>query len=221
MHDEEVDFLVRFVMESDAIEGIRNDPDEVRRHIEHGMRRDSVVPMGHVGALLYLRSSTVPVGEALVKTVQRLIVDGQHLKGERKLRPEEKGEWRTHDIGIRTSDDITRPVRRIGSRRQDVPQDMAVWIARAHLLDADPCISTPRDRVREIAALHWLYERIHPFSDGNGRSGRALAYYQYLRAGLPKFVFTSHDRGASYYPCFQRSTPELMERYFLERTAVR
>jgi len=218
---QEVEFLTRFVLESDAIEGIRNDPDEVRRHVERGCPNNQSIPEGHAGAVLMLRNASGPLDEALVKLVQRTIVDGQHLKGERKLRPEEKGEWRTHDIPIRSSDDITRPPRRIGSRWQDVPRDMAVWLAHAAVLHGYMRFQSQRQNIIEIAWLHWWFERIHPFSDGNGRSGRALAYYQYLQAGIAPFVFTARDRGMTYYPCFERPIPELMARYFLGRTAAR
>ncbi|HXK36721.1 MAG TPA: Fic family protein [Candidatus Paceibacterota bacterium] len=221
MEVQEVAFLARFVVESDAIEGIRNDPAEVRRRIEQRSRDDRSIPRGHLGAILMLRSAAGPPDDMLVKRVQRTIVDGQHLKGQRKLRPEEKGEWRMHDVVIRSSDDITRPPRRIGSRWQDVPADMAAWLALACDLH-QRCRKQPAHlTIGEIAHLHWRYERIHPFSDGNGRSGRAMAYYQYLQAGLSPFVFPSRDRGMMYYPSFEQCTSEMMERYFLGRGAVR
>ena len=218
MDEREADFLTRFLVESDAIEGIRNDPDEVRQHFERGAPRGPGVPIGHPGALLFLRSMTVPISESLVQRVQRLIVDAQHLKGQRKLHPAEKGAWRTFNVRMRTSDDITRPPRLIGSRWEAVPRDMAIWIAAARLLEEDRD-RTPREHITGIASLHWLYERIHPFADGNGRSGRALVYYLYRRMGLVPFVFTADARHRSYYPCFERSTPELMQRYFLDRSA--
>ena len=34
------------------------------------------------------------------------------------------------------------------------------------------------------AVAHWQFEMIHPFADGNGRTGRALIHYVLARRGL-------------------------------------
>lgn len=39
-----------------------------------------------------------------------------------------------------------------------------------------------------IAEFHAMYERIHPFQDGNGRTGRLLLYRECLRNGIVPFV---------------------------------
>lgn len=218
MDEQEVSFLTRFVVESDAIEGIEDDPAEVKDHLQRGWGRNHRMAPGHAGAILWLRQMEKPLDERTLKRVHLFIVQEQHRQGQRRLLPREIGAWRMHDVCICTSDDITRPARRIGSRWQDVPEDMRHWLGRAELFDQRRGCRV-QDAILEIAALHWRYERIHPFSDGNGRSGRALAYYQYRRAGLAPFVFTVRDRHLTYYPCFERPTPELMQRYFLERTS--
>jgi Fic family protein len=35
-----------------------------------------------------------------------------------------------------------------------------------------------------LAELHIRYERIHPFQDGNGRTGRLILYKECLRKGI-------------------------------------
>ncbi|TGA96346.1 Fic family protein [Sporolactobacillus shoreae] len=45
-----------------------------------------------------------------------------------------------------------------------------------------------------IGEAHIAFERIHPFSDGNGRTGRMLLTYFLLQQNLPPAVISSADR---------------------------
>ncbi len=57
---------------------------------------------------------------------------------------------------------------------QDIAEEIEYWV------DKYGFIST----LTEIAAAHAHFELIHPFGDGNGRVGRALAWEQCLENGL-------------------------------------
>ncbi|MFA6184317.1 MAG: Fic family protein [Parcubacteria group bacterium] len=53
----------------------------------------------------------------------------------------------------------------------------------------------------KIAKFHLDFETIHPFCDGNGRIGRVLMNYQFLRLGLPMIIIRDKEK-AQYYKSF-------------------
>ena len=46
--------------------------------------------------------------------------------------------------------------------------------------------------------LHVVYETIHPFVDGNGRTGRMFMNWHRLKAGLPLLIIKAEERKAYY-----------------------
>ena len=48
--------------------------------------------------------------------------------------------------------------------------------------------------IEAICRQHIAFERIHPFSDGNGRVGRALMVYICLQKGIAPIVVTKEDK---------------------------
>jgi hypothetical protein len=95
---------------------------------------------------------------------------------------EAPGNWRRHEI--HTFPGGMRP-----PSFTDVPALLHDWVARARVLAGEPPI------LPELLA-HWHaeFERIHPFIDGNGRSGRLLLNLLLVRLGYPPMVVESRDR---------------------------
>lgn len=200
-----VEFLTKFIVESDAIESIEDNPNVVRKQLEANS------PEGHVGALLLLESLSYEEGvvltEDIVREVQGLITAEQHVKPGGSVLPlEYVGKYRLVNVLI-------------GGRRAPLPIAVPIlmmdWIMRVENWQKHGFCQANISNLLQIARFHFEYENIHPFADGNGRSGRAIVYYLMRYCDLDPFIFTAADRFETYYRCFQ--DPEAMCKYFEEK----
>lgn len=52
--------------------------------------------------------------------------------------------------------------------------------------------------------MHIRFEKIHPFADGNGRTGRMLLWWHEVKLGKKPTLFTDKEKHKLYYPLFNR-----------------
>ena len=54
--------------------------------------------------------------------------------------------------------------------------------------------ATDEEKLERILDAHIQFERIHPFSDGNGRTGRMLMNYSLLQKGFPPLIIEKETK---------------------------
>jgi Fic family protein len=83
-----------------------------------------------------------------------------------------------------------------------VPAMMRDWLAQVEVLPV------PNDRhvMERLASVHAGFERVHPFLDGNGRTGRLLLNLLLVRLGYPPAVVQRRDR-AKYLSALRKAPP--------------
>jgi Fic family protein len=72
----------------------------------------------------------------------------------------------------------------------EVPLHIDQWLAEAQALRGLDAPHVPA----ELAWLHARFEQIHPFLDGNGRTGRLLLNLLLVRLGYPPAIIRTGDR---------------------------
>ena len=80
-----------------------------------------------------------------------------------------------------------------------VHAEMTAWVAEANSLDVG-LLTFPK----ALASLHCRFEQIHPFLDGNGRTGRLVLNLILVRLGYPPVVIYKRDR-ARYLRALRRA----------------
>lgn len=198
--------LALFIYESDAIEGIEDDPDLLMRQIAN---RENT---GHVGAMLFLESMAQDainhyLDERTICKVQELITAEQHFKpGSHKLTKEQIGQYRRVDVKI--GGRFCIPPEEVHLQMAKIIKGINWWQQNARFLSID-------QNIKRVSDFHFEFETIHPFADGNGRTGRALTYYLFRFACMKPFIFLNSDKHETYYRCFENK--DEMRKYFFER----
>ena len=179
---------ILFSAHSCAIEGNSFTVDDTRILREQGM---AMVPVGrsllectemadHFRAFDYMASHLQsPFDEALLKEVNRLVT-------EHTLSYRAPGAI----AGAYTTEDM--------AAGDTVFGDHEMLIARVPKLmeSTQRAIDDGQHPMVVAAKWHGYYEYLHPFRDGNGRTGRLMSNSILLRAGHPLLIVKLEDRGA-------------------------
>ena len=177
---------ILFSAHSCAIEGNSFTVDDTRILREQGM---AMIPVGrsllectemadHFRAFDYMASHLdASFDETLLKEVNRLVTE--HTLGYRAPGAI-AGEYTTEDMAA--GDTIFGDHNTLTAR---VPNLMA---------STQKALNDGQHPMIVAAKWHGYYEYLHPFRDGNGRTGRLLSNFILLRAGHPLLIIKLEDR---------------------------
>lgn len=201
-------FVVEYTYNSNAIEGntlTLRETDLVLRGltIDQKPLKDHMEAVGHKEAFEFigeLVNDKVPMSEGIIKQIHYLVLADKK---------DDRGVYRRV------------PVRIMGAQHEPVQPYLIQPKMEQLLIEF---VESTEHIVTKLARFHIEFEGIHPFIDGNGRTGRLLVNLELMKAGFPPIDIKFTDRIA-YYNAFDEynikhnlsAMEKLFARYVNER----
>ncbi|WP_018211942.1 Fic family protein [Desulfitobacterium hafniense] len=181
------EFMIEFTYNSNAIEGNTLTLQETALVLEgitidQKPLKDHLEAVGHRDAFVYVQqlvSNKVPLKERIIKEIHSLVLMDQ---------PEDKGIYRRI------------PVRIMGAAHEP-PQPYIIPKKMEQLIEDCNKKRGTMHPLERIAWFHLVFEGIHPFIDGNGRTGRLIMNFDLMQNGYPPVNIKFADR-KRYYDAF-------------------
>ena len=197
------EFVVEYTYNSNAIEGntlTLRETDLVLRGltIDQKSLKDHMEAVGHKDAFYFVQDlvkEQEPLSESVIKQIHYLVLADKK---------EDRGVYRRV------------PVRIMGAKHEPV-QPYLIQPKMERLLE--DYRNNTEHIITKLARFHIEFEGIHPFIDGNGRTGRLLVNLELMKAGYPPIDIKFKDRVA-YYNAFddyyEKHRLDVMEKLFAE-----
>ncbi len=182
------EFIIETTYNSNAIEGNTLTLRETALILQEGITiaekplRDHLDAIGFKDAFYYiidLASHNTPLTEDTIKTIHSLV-----LMNDR----ENRGKYRNVPVRILGALHTPPQPYMVQPAIEQLIWQYAEWKQKKHFIEA-------------VALLHLEFESIHPFIDGNGRTGRLLLNFELIKNGLLPIDIKFTDR-RKYYDCF-------------------
>jgi Fic family protein len=176
-------YVVRFTYHSNAIEGNTLTQSETELVLTAGITiggktlQEHLEVIGHQDAIEYIESlaqKQQTFGEWEIRQIHSLIV--------RKIDPNEAGSYRSLDVRAAGTEYVYPPHYLL----PELMAEFAQWLNSKSAQALHP--------VLYAAEAHYRFVSIHPFRDGNGRTGRLLMNLLLLRAGYPIAIISTQHR---------------------------
>lgn len=179
------EFIVEYTYNSNAIEGntlTLRETDLVLRGLTVDKKplKDHMEAVGHKEAFDFvgeLVKDNAPISESIIKQIHCLVLADKK---------DDRGVYRRIPVHI------------LGAKNEPV-QPYLIEPKMEQLLQ--DFVKSDEHIVTKLARFHIEFEGIHPFIDGNGRTGRLLVNLELMKAGYPPIDIKFTDRMA-YYNAF-------------------
>ena len=175
-------FDVRFTYDSNAIEGNTLSLSETELILTKGITvggktlEEHLEVIGHKEAIDYIEAlsrSDARIGEWEIRQIHSLVI--------RKIAPTEAGKYRQLDVKAAGTEHVYPPHYLLSELMAEFVQWLNESWAQLH-----PVVFATE--------AHYRFVSIHPFVDGNGRTGRLLMNLLLLRAGYPIVSISNRQR---------------------------
>lgn len=182
------EFAVNNTYNSNAIEGSTLTLRETAMILREGITiaekpiKEHLEAIGHKDAFEYIIELTdrkTALSERIIKDIHSLV-----LMADR----ENKGVYRKVPVMI------------LGAEHTPPEPYLVPKLMEQLIIDYNE-LSQTADIIQAVSLLHLKFESIHPFIDGNGRTGRLLLNFELMKNGFLPISIKFTDR-AKYYDCF-------------------
>lgn len=182
------EFVIENTYDSNAIEGNTLTLRETAMIIQEGITiaekpiKDHLEVIGHKDAFEYmmaLADANTPLTERVIKDIHALVLMNDAVN---------KGVYRSVPVQIMGAAHTPPPPYLVSEQLEQLLKDYEIIKGRKHTIEA-------------IAEFHLRFEGIHPFIDGNGRTGRIILNLELIKAGYLPINIKFADR-RKYYDSF-------------------
>ena len=193
-------FILELTYHTNSIEGSTLNEPEVKAvlfdnavipnktMIEHQEAKNHQAALGRL--FNHISDSKATITEADIKKLHSILMNGIWQNA---------GQYRTHSVRIAGSQVVT-------ANHVKIEELMKKFIKELNKISTNV--------YSHLAVTHAQFEKIHPFSDGNGRIGRLLMHFIAVRHGLPPIII-KREKKQAYYTYLQRAQTK-GEHIFLE-----
>ena len=182
------EFMVEYTYNSNAIEGSTltlKETSLVLQGITINKKplKEHLEAIGHKDAFYYvcdLVREKTPLTESIIKQIHSLVLVAE---------PQDRGVYRKLPVRILGANHTPPQPYLVPKQMEDLMINYKKWIKTKNIVDV-------------VSLLHLNFEFIHPFIDGNGRTGRLLVNLVLMQNGFPPIDIKFSDR-QRYYDCFE------------------